>query len=82
MEKDLKHLFYGGGILMQYISKRKLIGLITNEWFGIETCKIEDIISFIENIPDEIGVEIENEDIPPPPKAPLLRVLYEGFKDK
>lgn len=52
--KQLKHLFYGG-IKMQYINKRKLIGLITNEWFGIETCKVEDIISFLENIPDEIS---------------------------
>ena len=38
---------------MEYINKRKTIGLIANEWFGIEICKVDDIISFIENLPAE-----------------------------
>ena len=43
---------------MGYINKRKTIGLIANEWFGIETCKVDDIITFIESIPDEPVEEI------------------------
>lgn len=39
--------------MMGYINKRKIIGIIANEWFGIETCNVDDIIAFIENIPDE-----------------------------
>lgn len=44
---------------MGYINKRKTIGLIANEWFGIETCKVDDILSFIANIPDEPVEEIK-----------------------
>lgn len=47
------------GVRMGYINKRKTIGLIANEWFGIETCKIDDVLSFIENIPDEPVEEIK-----------------------
>jgi hypothetical protein len=47
------------GAIMGYINKRKTIGLISNEWFGIETCKVDDIITFIESIPDEPVKEIK-----------------------
>ena len=40
---------------MGYINKKKIIGLIANEYSGIENCKVDDIISFIENIPDELS---------------------------
>lgn len=38
---------------MEYLNKRKLIGFISNEWFGIDTCKVDDIISFIKKLPSE-----------------------------
>ena len=39
---------------MDKISRRKLIGLIENEWYGIETCRVDSVITFIENLPDSL----------------------------
>ena len=37
--------------MMAYIDRRKTIGFINNEYFGIENCKVDEIIALIETIP-------------------------------